>query len=228
VLLSGAPPQCLLRADSAAYSRRQAEQLRAHSAQLDGDPLDAFQLLRGNLRQQDPGDNAHDHHAHDHVASAPRWRQWRRSSRIRDRSCVGASRVVRQRRPHATGVMSQSAVMGLDSQQGRRAFLSLAVGLQFTCDARDDGAAMLGGCSGSRFSLYGHFHAVGPRAWQGAVISSYHSVDNVVRPWRRGAVVLYVSHRRPFNPPSHYRRRHRCGPARDDGESDRNRPSMSV
>src|SRR5882724_13163426 len=87
--------------------------------------------------------------------------------------------------PHATGIMSQSAVMGWILTRQAAFYRSLS---GFIRASRDDGAAMWG-LFGISF-LYGVFHAVGPGHGK-AVISSYLVANEET--WRRGVVLSFVS-----------------------------------
>jgi nickel/cobalt exporter len=87
--------------------------------------------------------------------------------------------------PHATGVMSQSAVMGWILTRQAAFYRSLS---GFIRASRDDGAAMWG-LFGISF-LYGIFHAVGPGHGK-AVISSYLVANEET--WRRGVVLSFAS-----------------------------------
>jgi nickel/cobalt exporter len=87
--------------------------------------------------------------------------------------------------PHATGIMSQSAVMGWILTRQAAFYRSLS---GFIRASRDDGAAMWG-LFGISF-LYGIFHAVGPGHGK-AVISSYLVANEET--WRRGVVLSFAS-----------------------------------
>jgi nickel/cobalt exporter len=87
--------------------------------------------------------------------------------------------------PHATGMMSQSAVMGWIFTRQAAFYRSLS---GFIRASKDDGAAMWG-LFGISF-LYGIFHAAGPGHGK-AVISSYLVANEET--WRRGIVLSFVS-----------------------------------